>query len=193
MSRLTKIYTKTGDRGRTGLVKGKRLSKDSTRIWAYGTVDELNSAIGLARALNAEKKSRTSKKVETILATVQNELFHMGAELATLSKDYIKGMPQITLKHIKSLEQVIDALNSELGPLREFILPGGNKVAASLHMARTICRRAERYSVRLARREKIGKNVIPYLNRLSDMLFVLARWINLKQKVPETLWQKTTS
>jgi cob(I)alamin adenosyltransferase len=184
MARLTKIYTRTGDKGNTGLVGGKRVSKDSPRIWAYGTVDELNSVIGLARAFNSERK------LDAVLAHVQNELFNLGAELATLPEDLRAGMPRVSRKEIAALEQLMDKLNAKLGPLKEFILPGGSKTAATLHQARTICRRAERFCVRLAREEQIGEFVVPYLNRLGDALFVMARWANKKQGIKETFWQK---
>jgi cob(I)alamin adenosyltransferase len=167
MLRLTKIYTRTGDKGMTGLVGGKRASKDSPRIWAIGTVDELNAAIGLARAL----------KPDPILAGVQNDLFDLGAELAGAP-------PRIRQSHITALEKLMDARNAKLGPLREFILPGGTPVGAQLHVARTICRRAERFCVRL----KPGGLVVPYLNRLSDALFVLARWANRGSK--NVFWAK---
>jgi len=190
MPRLTKIYTKTGDKGTTGLVGGRRISKDSPRIWAYGTVDELNAAIGLARAFNREEKSPAMRRVDVLLARVQNELFHLGAELATLPEDFQKGRPRIDRSHVVALEKLMDELNPELGPLREFILPGGSRTAAALHQARTICRRAERFCVRLAREERIGEFVVPYLNRLSDALFVLARWANKARGVKETSWEK---
>lgn len=190
MARLSKIYTRTGDAGDTGLVGGKRVSKDSPRIWAYGTVDELNSAIGLARAFNAGKKTSANAKIDRVLAQVQNNLFNLGAELATLPKDFKAGMPGIETKHITTLEQLMDGLNAELGPLEEFILPGGGQTAAALHLARATCRRAERFCVRLSREEKVGENVVPYLNRLSDALFVLARWANRKQGMKEIFWKK---
>ena len=190
MPRLTKIYTKTGDDGTTGLVGGRRVSKDSPRIWAYGTVDELNSAIGLARAFNAVGKTPAAAKIDKVLAQVQNDLFNLGAELATLPEDFRAGMPGIERKRIAVLERMMDKLNADLGPLKEFILPGGGQTAAALHQARTICRRAERFCVRLAREEKIGELVVPYLNRLSDALFVLARWANRTQGVKEIFWKK---
>jgi cob(I)alamin adenosyltransferase len=189
MPRLTKIYTRTGDTGDTGLVGGKRVSKDAPRIWAYGTVDELNSAIGLARAFNAERKGAPSAKLDDVLAQVQNDLFDLGAELATPRENLKTGMPSVGKQHITKLERLMDDLNSELGSLQEFILPGGSQTAAALHLARTICRRAERFCVRLAREEMIGEQVVPYLNRLSDALFVLARWTNKKQGVKETFWK----
>ena len=190
MRRLTKIYTRTGDDGTTGLVGGKRVSKDALRIWACGTVDELNAAIGLARAFNAEEKSPASRRIDKVLARIQNELFDLGAELATLPEDFHKGMPRVSRSHVAALEKLMDTLNAELGPLKEFILPGGCKTAAALHQARTICRRAERLCVRLAQGEKIGEFVVPYLNRLSDALFVLARRANKVHGVKETFWQK---
>ncbi|HUJ09032.1 MAG TPA: cob(I)yrinic acid a,c-diamide adenosyltransferase [Verrucomicrobiae bacterium] len=190
MPRLTKIYTRTGDQGHTGLVGGQRVSKDSPRIWAFGTVDELNSAIGLARAFNAGRKNTVSLKLDKLLAQMQNELFDLGAELATTAAKFRTGMPRIGKQHIASLERVIDGFNAELGPLQEFVVPGGSQTAAALHLARTICRRAERFCVRLAREEKIGEQVVPYLNRLSDALFVLARWTNRQQRVAESLWKK---
>src|SRR2546425_12714420 len=143
MARLTKIYTRTGDSGDTGLVGGKRVSKDSQRIWAFGTVDELNAAIGLARAFKPDKKT------DAILAGIQNDLFDLGAELA--------GAPaRIQQSRIDTLEKLMDERNAKLGPLREFILPSGSPVSAQLHGARTICRRAERFCVRLGRDENIG-------------------------------------
>jgi cob(I)alamin adenosyltransferase len=180
MARLTKIYTRTGDNGLTGLVGGKRVSKDSPRLWAYGTVDELNSAIGLARAFTPDKKT------DAVLAGIQNDLFDLGAELATPGKPF----RQIEQSRIVALEKLMDECNVKLGPLREFILPGGTPVAAQLHIARTICRRTERFCVRLGRQEKIGALVVPYLNRLSDALFVLARWVNCKARKKDTFWAK---
>jgi len=190
MTRLTKIYTRSGDKGATSLVGGRRVSKDSPRIWAYGTVDELNSSIGLARALNASAQSSVNRTIDRILARTQCELFNLGAELATRSEDVRKGMPCVSRKEVVAMEKLMDELNKELGPLKEFILPGGCAISAALHQARTICRRAERFCVRLARDEKIGEFAVPYLNRLSDLLFVLARWANKAQNVRETFWQK---
>ena len=146
-------------------------SANILRIWAYGTVDELNSAVGLARAFKPDKKT------DAILAGIQNDLFNLGAELATLGRSRIRIEPA----RITALEKLMDELTPKLGPLREFILPGGSPVAAQLHVARTICRRAERFCVRLAREDRIGATVVPYLNRLGDALFVLARWANKKQ------------
>ncbi len=171
MPRLTKIYTRTGDDGMTGLVGGKRVSKDSPRIWAYGTVDELNSAIGVARSLRPEKTT------DAILAGIQNDLFDLGTELAG-------GPPMIRQSRIEALEELMDRYNAKLGSLREFILPGGTPVGAQLHVARTICRRAERFCVRM----KATGLAVPYLNRLGDALFVLARWANRRTK--NVFWAK---
>ena len=187
---LNRIYTRTGDDGTTGLVGGKRVSKDSPRLCACGTVDELNSSIGSARAFNAEENSPASRRIEKVLARIQHELFDLGAELAAPPGDIRQGTPRVGRKEITALERLMDDLNAELGPLKEFVLPGGNRTAAALHQARTICRRAERLCVRLAGVEKIGEFVVPYLNRLSDALFVLARWANRARGVKETCWQQ---
>ena len=184
MARLTHIHTRTGDRGETGLVAGRRVSKDSPRMGATGTVDELNSAIGLARAWQPDR--RTAK----ILPQLQNDLFDLGAELATLPADFRAGMPRVELHHIRALEKLIDDCNARLGPLEEFILPGGTPAAAQLQVARTVCRRAERLCVRLARQEKIGEWIVPYLNRLGDALFMLARSVNAAARTPETYWRQ---
>ena len=184
MARLTRIVTRTGDNGTTGLAGGKRVSKDSPRVWANGTVDELNSAIGVARSINADAG------LDTRLRRIQNDLFNLGAELATPAEDFRQGMPRIEQQHVADLEKLVEDLTQELGPLEEFILPGGSPVAAQLHVARTICRRAERFCVRLGKEEKIGEWVVPYLNRLGDALFTLARWANQKAGVKETYWKK---
>jgi cob(I)alamin adenosyltransferase len=184
MPRLTKIVTRTGDDGTTGLAGGKRVSKDSPRVWACGTVDELNSAIGVARAFN------TDADFDTRLRRIQNDLFNLGAELATPADEFREGMPRIEQQHVADLEKLVEELNKELGPLREFILPGGSPGGAHLHVARTICRRAERFCVRLGKEEKLGEFVVPYLNRLSDALFTLARWCNKQAGMKETYWKK---
>jgi cob(I)alamin adenosyltransferase len=184
MARLTKIVTRTGDDGTTGLAGGGRVSKDSARIWAVGTVDELSSAIGLARALRADPD------LDVRLREIQNDLFNLGAELATPADKFQKGMPGIEPSHVAGLEELVEELTKELGPLKEFILPAGSPTGAQLHVARTICRRAERFCVRMRKDEKIGEFVIPYLNRLSDALFMLARWSNQKASVKETYWKK---
>ena len=193
MPRLTKIYTRTGDTGETGLVGGQRLSKDAVQLWACGTVEELNSAIGLARAVGLSEPCRrkaASRKLDTVLAGIQNDLLSLGAELATLQKDFRNGTPRICSKQVVALEKLMHELNATLGPLQEFVLPAGCRTAGALHLARTICRRAERCCVRLARAEKIGDGVLPYLNRLGDALFMLARRANHIRGIRETYWQK---
>ncbi len=184
MARLTNIITRTGDDGTTGLVGGDRVSKDSPRVWAYGTVDELNSALGVARSLLADAV------LAERLRGIQNDLFNLGAELATPPGQFLAGMPRMEEHHILELEKAVADWNAELGPLKEFILPGGHSAAAQLHVARTVCRRAERFCVRLAQTEPVGEWVLPYLNRLGDALFTLARWVNHREGVPETYWRK---
>lgn len=181
--RKMNIYTKTGDRGDTSLFGGQRVPKDALRIEAYGTVDELNSVLGIVRADNADTE------IDEILAGVQDQLFDLGADLATPRSADKKPIKRIETRDAQQLEKVIDELEPTLKPLRSFILPGGSPVAARLHFARTVCRRAERAVVRLSRNEDIGESVMSYLNRLSDMLFVLARYANQKSKVPEIRWK----
>jgi len=181
--RLTKLYTRKGDNGTTGLGGGQRISKDSLRVTAYGTVDELNSAIGVAIAHGL------SERLAEVLRTIQNELFHLGSDLCFYEEDKQKyNIPQIEQRHIDGLEQLIDEMNQVVGPLENFVLPGGSIGAAHLHLARTLCRRAERDCVSLAYKEKIGVLVITYLNRLSDALFVMARYENKMRGVPEPQW-----
>ena len=183
MPRLTKIYTKTGDEGTTALGGGQRVPKDSLRVQAYGTVDELNSQLGVALA------SGLSERLSETLSAIQNELFHLGSDLCFLEEDKGKyAIPQIEERHIEKLELLIDELNEVVGPLKNFILPGGVAGAAHLHVARTICRRAEREVITLSRAEGVGPFVLPYLNRLSDALFVMARYENLQRGVAEPTW-----
>ena len=177
-----KIYTKTGDTGKTSLFGGKRVPKDTLRIEAYGTVDELNSILGVCRSMN------TAKEVDAVFEEIQNDLFTLGADLATPS-DTKKKVKRISPPDVSRLEQHIDAIQPNLAPLASFILPGGNRSASMVHLARTVCRRAERLVVRLSREETIGEHDIVYLNRLSDLLFVVARWINALGNTPETTWQ----
>jgi cob(I)alamin adenosyltransferase len=175
-----KIYTKTGDTGETGLWGGERVTKDNPRVHAYGTVDECNAAIGVARS------SLLEPSLDSMLAEVQNQLFVVGSDLA--SADPAANVPRINAAHTEFLEQSIDALEAGLVPLRQFILPGGTPAAAHLHLARTICRRAEREAVRLAQSEDIGNHIAIYLNRLSDFLFVAARSANARSGVPDVPW-----
>lgn len=181
--RITKVYTRKGDDGTTGLGGGQRVPKDSLRVQAYGTVDELNSAIGVAVAHGL------AERLEEVLAEIQNELFHLGSDLCFYEEDKLKyKVPQIEQRHVDSLEQLIDEMTDVVGPLENFILPGGTVGAANLHLARTICRRAERDCLSLSRKERIGPYTLPYLNRLSDALFVMARYENKMRAVPEPQW-----
>src|SRR5438067_1338306 len=183
MPRITKVYTRTGDDGTTGLGTGRRVAKDSLRIEAYGTVDELNSQIGLAAA------SSVAEDLRAALGTIQNELFHLGSDLCIPEEDKATTpVPRIEERHVDALEALMDRLSASLSPLENFILPGGTPAAAQLHVARAVCRRAERLLVALAREEKIGSHTVPYLNRLSDALFVMARYENKTRGVPDILW-----
>lgn len=177
-----KIYTKTGDTGETGLFGGERVPKDAFRIEAYGSVDELNSVLGVISSLNP----RTA--IAETVTMLQNQLFEVGADLATPGEQKSSAIPRVTDSHAIELEKLIDRFEKELTPLKSFILPGGSVIAAHLHLARTVCRRAERSVVRLSRNEKIGTAVIVYLNRLSDLLFVMARYANAVEGHAETQW-----
>jgi cob(I)alamin adenosyltransferase len=184
MPRLDRIYTKTGDEGLTGLGGGQRVAKDSPRVSAYGTVDELNSQIGVALATGL------TEKLTTELPRIQNELFDLGSDLCWPSDDPRRvRIPTVEARHVAALEALIEELNELVGPLTNFLLPGGSAGAAQLHVARTICRRAERETVTLARDEAIGEYVLAYLNRLSDALFVMARFENRERGVDEPLWR----
>jgi cob(I)alamin adenosyltransferase len=187
---LSKIYTKTGDKGETALVGGQMVPKDSARIEAYGTVDELNSVIGLVlRANETEAGPDASReKLRTMLTRVQNELFNLGSILATLPEDVGDKQPRIEPRHVEALEHEIDELNENLPALRSFTLPGGGWVSSYLHLARTVCRRAERRVVALAGVEKVDAESVKYLNRLSDALYVLGRWNVRERAEQEPLW-----
>jgi len=178
-----KIYTKTGDRGDTSLFGGQRVPKDALRIEAYGTVDELNTVLGIIRSDNADPE------IDAILGEIQEQLFELGADLATPRGAEKKVVRRIDQRDVDKLEKVIDALDPQLKPLRSFVLPGGSPVSARVHFARTVCRRAERIIVRLSRNEDIGDMITVYLNRLSDLLFVLARYVNRKAGLAETKWK----
>ena len=183
MPRLTRIYTRKGDDGTTGLGGGQRVAKDAMRVASYGTVDALNSAIGVAVAHGL------APRLAEALPTIQNELFHLGSDLCFLEEDKATfNLPQVAARHVEALEQLIDELNEVVGPLENFVLPGGTPGAAALHVARTVCRRAERDAIALARQEPIGPFVIAYLNRLSDALFVMARYENRLRGVAEPVW-----
>ncbi|MEA2610842.1 MAG: cob(I)alamin adenosyltransferase [Chloroflexota bacterium] len=184
MPRLDRIYTKTGDAGLTGLGGGQRVPKDSLRVETYGTVDELNSQIGVALATGL------SERLVAELVPIQNQLFDLGSDLATPATSQARHpVPTVQPRHVEHLEAVIDELNEVVGPLTNFLLPGGSPGAAQLHVARTVCRRAERAATSLARQEPIGATVLPYLNRLSDALFVMARYENHERSVSEPLWR----
>jgi len=192
---LNRIYTKGGDKGETGLAGGQRVPKDSARIEAYGTVDELNAFVGLAAVTCGEESARALRlgTLVDILRRVQHELFNLGSQLATLPQDLHPKQARITSTEIEQLEREIDAMNAELPALRSFVLPGGTRLNAELHAARTICRRAERLTVALARVEETPPDAVRYLNRLSDALFVWSRWANHILGVPEVLWDPNSS
>lgn len=179
-----KIYTKTGDGGETGLWGGLRVAKDTARVQAYGTVDECNAAIGVARAALAGAAG--AGDLDALLAQIQDQLFVVGADLATPGE--AASIPRIGEAEVTFLEQTIDVIEGQLAPLRQFILPGGTPGAAQLHLARTICRRAERWAVSLGRAEPLSPAVAVYLNRLSDCLFVLARAANARAGMPDVPW-----
>lgn len=183
MPRITRVYTRTGDDGSTGLGDGIRVQKDSPRIETFGAVDELSSAIGLAVAFGVDPD------LAAPLSRIQNELFHLGADLCVPEDRKRAGsLPGIEERHVTALEALMDELSSELTPLANFVLPGGCQSAAALHVARTVCRRAERCAVTLAKAEAVGPEVVRYLNRLSDTLFVMARFENVRRQVPDVLW-----
>jgi cob(I)alamin adenosyltransferase len=192
MVRITRVYTRTGDKGQTALVGGKRVAKDSPRIESYGTIDELNSIVGLARAFNADKLAagEAHRYLDEVLAKIQDELFDLGSELATPADAAYEGMYRVGAAEVKRLEDTIDRCQKDLAPLKSFILPGGGKVGAFLHQCRTVCRRAERDLLRLSRKEELGEWPIKYVNRLSDLFFVLARWIAKQSGEDEALWQR---
>lgn len=173
---MAKIYTKTGDKGETSLYGGKRVSKANLRVEAYGTVDELNSAIGIVLA----------KMPNTELTNIQNDLFEIGTSLANPKEEPIKKLK----KRVEEFEKLIDNMTKELPTLRNFILPGGGVGGSHLHLARSICRRAERKIVELSQKENIDNGILIYFNRLSDLLFTMARFVNHKEKQKEVIWVK---
>jgi cob(I)alamin adenosyltransferase len=183
---INRVYTRTGDAGETGLAGGQRVAKDSLRIEAYGTVDELNSFLGAARATAQELGLQ---EFCGILLRVQHELFNLGSILATLPEDVHPRQARVTEQEIARLEMEMDKMNEGLPELRSFVLPGGSRLNAELHVCRTVCRRAERRLVALARAEQAPAEAVKYLNRLSDALFVWSRWSSVQAGAPETLWE----
>jgi cob(I)alamin adenosyltransferase len=181
---INRVYTRRGDSGQTSLAGGQRLPKNDPRIEAYGTVDELNSFIGLAR-----ESARQLPELDRILRRVQHELFNLGSILATMPQDVHPKQARITPAESEQLEREIDSMNEGLAPLRSFVLPGGSRLNAELHICRTICRRAERVCVSLAAGAEIDGPILTYLNRLGDALFVWSRWASHQLGVPETLWE----
>jgi cob(I)alamin adenosyltransferase len=192
MPKLTRIYTRTGDDGTTGLVGGQRVKKNALRIETYGTVDELSSAIGLARTALAGESHPRAAELDRWLAWTQDTLFNLGSDLATLPADRWAGMPLIAPDDSSALERAIDLAQKDLEPLANFVLPGGSYPGAYLHLARTIARRAERLLVTLSQNEPISEDVLQYVNRLSDALFVWSRWINAALGTPEQIWNANT-
>jgi len=178
-----KIYTKTGDSGETSLFAGGRVPKNDPRVETYGTVDELNSWLGLIRGYSI------STEAQDWLETVQNDLFILGADLATPLDSNPSWLVRMTESPVQVLERAIDRMDEQLTPLAAFILPGGTPAAASLHIARTVCRRAERLCVALGQSEDVNSHALTYLNRLSDFLFTLARYVNMQAAESETKWQ----
>lgn len=182
MGGALKIYTKTGDAGETGLFGGARVSKGSARVSVYGDVDELNSSLGMVRV------EPFDEAIDALLATIQSDLFDIGAELATPpGKD--TGREGVGDAEVEALERAIDDAEEQLAPLTTFVLPGGCSAAARLHVARTVCRRAERNTVALSSEIEVRPAIVRYLNRLSDLLFVLARLANRRQGVPDVPWK----
>lgn len=184
---LNRIYTRRGDRGETSLAGGQRIAKDSLRIECYGTVDELNAVVGLACVSAAGDAALAP--LARILNRVQHELFNLGSILATRPEDVHPRQPRVTPEDVRQLEEDLDAMNEDLPSLRSFVLPGGCRINAELHLARTVCRRAERLAVALSRQDQIPEDVVQYLNRLSDALFVFSRWASRQTGAAEVLWQ----
>jgi cob(I)alamin adenosyltransferase len=179
---LARIYTRTGDKGETGLVRNVRISKDSLRVSAYGEVDELNSVLGLVRA------SSENGEMNTLLEGLQRDLFTVGTDLASPTEG--RDVPRITKDMIMELEKTIDMLQEKLSPLSAFILPGGGETGALLHFSRCVARRAERSIVALKGKESVNENLVPYINRLSDLLFVMARLANHQDGIREMEWHQ---
>jgi cob(I)alamin adenosyltransferase len=192
---INRVYTRRGDRGETSLAGGQRVPKDGPRIEAYGTVDELNSFLGAARITASELAATEARlsPLAAILLRVEHELFNLGSILATLPEDVHPKQARVTDAEVAQLESEMDRMNEELPPLRSFVLPGGSRLNAELHICRTVCRRAERATVALGRLESVPPEAVRYLNRLSDALFVWSRWASHVTGAPETLWEPNQS
>lgn len=183
-----KIYTKTGDKGSTRLVDGSCVEKFNPRVEAYGTVDELNSYLGVVRV--GLQKLQDLQALDPIFEKIQNQLFNLGSLLACADDEVFKKLPAIHDDHVRALELKIDELTAELPELRNFVLPAGHETAAHLHVARTLCRRSERRSAEIMVKDERYSTSLQYLNRLSDFLFVAARWVNMKTRFEDVVWKK---
>src|SRR5437868_13825490 len=196
---ITRVYTRLGDSGETALVGGRRVPKDSPRIVAYGALDELNAAVGLARVFNAERMAgrgagrERHRWLDEVLRKIQNQLFDLGSELATPPGAEYEGMFHFTEAEVKGLEELMDHCQKDLEPLKSFTLPGGGRINAFMHQARTVCRRFERQVLRLSRDEAINEWNLKYVNRLSDTFFVLGRWVGKHMREKEYLWERGLS
>jgi cob(I)alamin adenosyltransferase len=189
---ITRVYTRTGDKGDTALVGGKRVPKDSPRIVAYGTVDELNAVVGIVRTFNEERlaEGEHHRWLDEVLRKIQNALFDLGSELATPPEAEYEGMVRAAAEQVTALEELMDRCQRDLEPLRSFTLPGGGRINAFLHQARVVCRRAEREILTLSRQEPVNAWVLTYVNRLSDTFFVLSRWAAKRMGEKEYLWER---
>jgi cob(I)alamin adenosyltransferase len=189
---MAKIYTKKGDQGDTCLVSGERVPKSHVRLESYGTLDELNSVMGWGVSLisSSPQKIKLELTLREILFEIQNDLFNLGSQLACLDPKLAEKLPTVTEARITHMEQKIDELTEQLEPLKNFILPGGGQTASVFHVARTVCRRAERICISLREDSPIPKLAVPYLNRLSDLLFVIARYCSKIENYPEVMWKK---
>jgi cob(I)alamin adenosyltransferase len=192
MISITRVYTRTGDRGETSLVGGQRVPKDSPRIVAYGTIDELNAIVGIVRTFNEERlgEGEHHRWLDEVLRKIQNELFDLGSELATPPGAEYEGMFKVGEAQVTALERLMDECQKELAPLKSFTLPGGGRIGAYLHQARTVCRRAEREVLQLSRAEPLSEWPLRYVNRLSDAFFVLSRWVTKRMGQKEYLWER---
>ncbi|MES2614392.1 MAG: cob(I)yrinic acid a,c-diamide adenosyltransferase [Bdellovibrionota bacterium] len=188
--RITKVYTRTGDKGTTGLADGSRIPKDAIRIESYGNVDELNSILAICKQTLQELPEAEMKLLDSWLFAIQNDLFNIGSDLATPIDSRWKDMILVGAEEVSVLEKMIDFCQQSLPPLKEFVLPGGTLLNSYFHLARTVCRRTERSIVTLAAQEQINGLIIPFINRLSDLLFVLSRWVQYKCHKLEVTWDK---